>query len=161
MSLIPSKGGSTKPEVTEEVVKNLLVEAPENVDFHSKRKAFFALAEKRKTNDTYQTFKAAVRDGDMYSSNASLEKVMSDQSLPSRIEHSVSPEPRSEPTPRAQPGPPTPPKSRDYILYAILVILMPILGCLVCIVSPELCHKLQEVISAAITIAKPTDNIPS
>ena len=48
---------SLKPPIDDRIVENLLVENPENVDFKAKRNAFLVMAEKRKTNDTYQKFK--------------------------------------------------------------------------------------------------------
>ncbi|XP_063693297.1 uncharacterized protein LOC134825091 isoform X2 [Bolinopsis microptera] len=59
LSFIPSKSNNPNiSEEAEEATKHLLVEDPENVDFHAKRKAFYAIGEKMKTNDTFQTFKA-------------------------------------------------------------------------------------------------------
>jgi len=49
------------PGPAPEAVKELLVDDPEMVDFKSKKAAFFALAEQRKSNDTFQSFKATRR----------------------------------------------------------------------------------------------------
>jgi cobalamin biosynthesis Mg chelatase CobN len=46
------------------------------VDFHAKRKAFYVIGEKMKTNDTYQTFKAKKSESNgRWSSTCSLEKI--------------------------------------------------------------------------------------
>ena len=79
MSFVPSKTNNPKDDKeAEEAARNLLVEDPENVDFHAKRKAFYAIGEKMKTNDTFQTFKAKKEEVRRVSSTCSLEKTEGD-----------------------------------------------------------------------------------
>ena len=162
LSFIPTKSNNPKSDdEAEEAAKNLLVDDPENIDFHSKRKAFYAIGEKMKTNDTFQTFKAK-KESLKASSTCSLDKTEGEQDQEQkesseRAEKEVTEVDHvTETQSRDQSRATTPnrtieiqtksDKGRSVFVTLLICVLIAVIACLVaCILDPEATTKVRTV----------------
>ncbi|KAL5247458.1 hypothetical protein ACHWQZ_G019364 [Mnemiopsis leidyi] len=156
LSFIPSKSNSPKTaEEAEEAAKNLLVDDPENIDFHSKRKAFYAIGEKMKTNDTFQTFKAK-KESHKASSTCSLERTgVENETSESAVTGETETDHVTEKQSRAAtPDRPTDTqtnsdKGRSVLVPLLICLLIAVIACLVaCVLDPEATTRMRTVLGS-------------